>query len=88
MRECSHDCEAPVEVLEWSGALVYGGKEEMLKLVELGLYIGKLSDILPKWCKTFLLRTYLILVVFAGVNGCSLKTAENLDCVKAIPFTG
>ncbi|EGZ21431.1 hypothetical protein PHYSODRAFT_350745 [Phytophthora sojae] len=37
-----------------------GGKEEMLKLVELGLYIG--------------------------VNGCSLKTAENLDCVKAIPL--
>ncbi|ETI47160.1 hypothetical protein, variant 4 [Phytophthora nicotianae] len=37
-----------------------GEKEEMLKLVELGLYIG--------------------------VNGCSLKTAENLECVKAIPL--
>ncbi|CAH0475066.1 unnamed protein product [Peronospora belbahrii] len=37
-----------------------GGKDEMLKLVELGLYIG--------------------------VNGCSLKTEENLDCVKAIPL--
>ncbi|KAL4115455.1 hypothetical protein PRIC2_013616 [Phytophthora ramorum] len=37
-----------------------GSKEEMLKLVELGLYIG--------------------------VNGCSLKTAENLECVKAIPL--
>ncbi|KAG7384155.1 TatD DNase [Phytophthora pseudosyringae] len=37
-----------------------GEKDEMLKLVELGLYIG--------------------------VNGCSLKTAENLECVKAIPL--
>ncbi|CEG38780.1 deoxyribonuclease tatdn1-like protein [Plasmopara halstedii] len=37
-----------------------GDKEEMQKLVELGLYIG--------------------------VNGCSLKTEENLECVKAIPL--
>ncbi|KAE9028348.1 putative deoxyribonuclease [Phytophthora rubi] len=37
-----------------------GSKEEMLKLVELGLYIG--------------------------VNGCSLKTADNLECMKAIPL--
>ncbi|OWZ09857.1 Deoxyribonuclease TATDN1 [Phytophthora megakarya] len=37
-----------------------GGKDEMQKLVELGLFIG--------------------------VNGCSLKTAENLACVKAIPL--
>ncbi|CAI5727883.1 unnamed protein product [Peronospora destructor] len=36
------------------------GKDEMLKFVELGLYIG--------------------------VNGCSLKIEENLDCVKAIPL--
>ncbi|KAE9005405.1 putative deoxyribonuclease [Phytophthora fragariae] len=37
-----------------------GSKEEMLKLVEFGLYIG--------------------------VNGCSLKTADNLECMKAIPL--
>ncbi|KAF4323047.1 hypothetical protein BBO99_00003389 [Phytophthora kernoviae] len=37
-----------------------GSKDEMIKLVELGLYIG--------------------------VNGCSLKTDENLECVKAIPL--
>ncbi|CAI5734628.1 unnamed protein product [Hyaloperonospora brassicae] len=37
-----------------------GGKDEMVRLVKLGLYIG--------------------------VNGCSLKTEENLDCVKAIPL--
>ena len=37
-----------------------GSKEEMLALVEMGMYIG--------------------------VNGCSLKTEENIEVVKAIPL--
>lgn len=64
-----------------------GSTQEALKLVELGLYIGEYFAPQRVTHIAVVLKTELVAIISLtlGINGCSLKTAENLDTVRAIP---
>ena len=63
-----------------------GTVAEMNRMLEQGLYIGQHRRGLSFYPSGTLWLTVFTLAIFQGINGCSMKSVEQLDVVKSLPL--